>query len=77
MKDRVRRQRLQEMAQQDAVYQAWVYSYRDSADRFHAFAKQCPEEVSSFLYGYAEGGRLMMQKMLNLACEHMQFPDEE
>lgn len=72
-----RMQRLQQIAEDDKVYQVWEKSYAESSRQFYKFAKWCPKKVKRFLYSYAEGGRLMMQRMMNIACEQMVFPDEK
>ena len=75
MDERTRRQRLYQLAQQDEIYQGWESGFRECADQFYEFASTCPENVRSFLYGYADYGRMMMQRMVNLACRNMEFPD--
>ncbi len=77
MKDTIRRQRLHQLAEQDSIYLSWKSSFENTSEKFHDFAMQCPEDVRSFLYGYAVFGRMMMQRMLNLACSYMEFPDEK
>jgi len=77
MKDIIRMQRLRQIAEQDSTYQVWEKSYQNYAAKFHKIARWCPQNIRSILYGYAECGRLMMQRMTNLACSHMEFPDEK
>jgi nucleoid-associated protein YejK len=74
--DTQRLRRLYILAQEDAVYQMWKHSYEEWVEDFEAFANAQPEEIRNFLYGYADNGRIMMQRMVNLACKYMKFPDE-
>ena len=73
--DRIKR--LRQIAEEDRIYQIWEKNYEESSQKFHKFARWCPKKVRQFLYGYAEGGRLMMQRAMNIACEQMVFPDEK
>ena len=70
-------QRLRQIAEDDRIYQIWEKNYAESSQKFHKFAKWCPKKIRQFLYGYAESGRLMMQRAMNIACEQMVFPDEK
>lgn len=72
-----RHKKLRSLAEQDTVYQAWANSFADCRDAFTAFASAQPEDIRNMLYGYADCGRMMQQRLVNLACEHMHFPDEE
>ena len=67
-------QALTQLALQDEIYCVWEHSFLDSQEAFAAFAASQPEEVRNMLYAYADGGRMMLQRKLNLACEHMVFP---
>lgn len=58
------------------AYGVWANSYADCREAFLAFAAKQPVEIRNMLYGYAECGRLMQQRMVNLACENMVFPEE-
>ena len=71
-----RQAQLLELAQKDNVYQVWSQSYENCRESFYQFAVSQPEEIRNMLYGYADCGRMMMQRMVNLACEHMVFPKE-
>ena len=66
--------RLLRIAEEDASYQAWYQSWQKFAPEFAAFANSQPEEIRNILWGYAEPGRLTYQRMMNLACMHMEFP---
>ena len=77
MQNYERQERLLKIAQQDEIYQAYRQSYDECNQNFSRFVKWCPKKVRNYLCGYAESGRLMMQRMVNLACEHMEFPENE
>jgi len=74
---RQRRRKLYQIAQQDSIYQAWARSFEDCREAFTQFANAQPEDIRNILYGYADCGRMMQQKLVNLACEHMRFPEEK
>ena len=59
------------------IYQVWANSFVACQEAFAAFASTQPEDVRNMLYGYADCGRMMQQRLVNLACEQMRFPDEE
>ena len=40
---------------------------------FYGFSNAQPEDVKNFLWGYADAGRMMQQRKVNLACEYMEF----
>ena len=67
--------KLEGLAQKDKIYLMWKNCYEESAEKFHAFANGQPEDIRNFLYEFAESGRLMQQRKVNLACEHMVFID--
>lgn len=73
----LRQQELYSIAEKDMIYQTWAKSYEACREDFTRFANRQPEDVRNFLYGYAECGRLMYQRMVNLACEHMIFLEKE
>ena len=64
------------LAAKDSIYHVWESSYEDCREGFTAFANTQPEEIRNMLYGYADCGQMMMQRMVNLACDHMIFPEE-
>ena len=72
-----RQNRIYKIAQTDLSYQVWSHTFQECQDAFTNFADNQPQEIRSILYGYAGSGRMMQQRLLNLACEHMHFPDEE
>lgn len=74
MNEQEKLRKLEALATQDPAWQAWRRSYEASREEFQALADAQPEEVRNILYGYAEGGRLMYQRLVNLACTHMEFP---
>ena len=76
MTERERFDRLLKIAEQDACYMVWKNSFDDAVQEFDTYIRQCPNKKRNFLGAYAEGGRMMMQRLVNLACSNMQFPDE-
>lgn len=67
---------LTEIAQQDDIYLLWKQNHDTFAKEFEAFANIQPENIRNFLWGYAESGRLMNQRIANLATQYMVFPAE-
>ncbi len=76
MNDTERQQKLLKLAENDSIYQLWSLSYAESQAAFEEFANAQPEHIRNFLWGYAESGRLIYQRMINLACKYMVFPEE-
>lgn len=68
--------RLQELAENDEIYQVWAKSFDDCRESFALFAASQPEEIRNMLYGYADCGRMAQQRLVNLACDHMFFPEK-
>ena len=71
-----RLQQLQALAETDNIYQVWARSYEDCRESFTQFAATQPEEIRNMLYGYADCGRIAQQRLVNLACDHMVFPEK-
>ena len=74
--EKTRFAKLEKLAEEDSIYQIWHHSYLDARNAFVAFANSQPEEIRSILYAYADCGRMTLQRKLNLACQHMRFPEE-
>ena len=72
-----RQNKLLELAQQDEIYCTWEKSFENCREAFIQFAANQPEEIRNMLFGYADCGRMAQQRMVNLACEHMIFPEEK
>lgn len=69
--------KLESIAENDSIYSVWYRAHFDNKDAFSAFANSQPESIRNMLYTYAEGGRIAMQRKVNLACQYMQFPEAE
>ena len=67
---------LEKIAAEDTAFTVWKKSYEECVEKFYTYSDGQPEDVQNILCGYAEAGRLMYQRLVNLACEHMHFPDE-
>lgn len=76
MENRDKQDRLYAIAEQDSIYQVWKNSYENSIPSFKQFANTQPEEVQNVLFGYADAGRMMMQRMINIACDKMEFVED-
>ena len=66
--------RIQHIAQKDFSYNAWHRIFEESEKEFEAFANSQPEAIRTILWSYAQSSRMMNQRLLNIACEHMDFP---
>lgn len=73
MTDREKMERLYELAEQDSIYQTWKQVYEENEEAFRAYADKRSKPVRSILYSYAVAGRLMMQRLSNIACDRMEF----
>lgn len=71
-----RHSRLNELAAEDEAYCYWKGRYEEAEAFFEQFANAQPKKVQALLFAYADGGRLMMQQKVNIACEYMRFPQE-
>ena len=69
--------KLLELARQDDIYCTWEKSFEDCTEAFLRFAADQPKDIQNILYGYADCGRMAQQRLVNLACKNMVFPDEE
>lgn len=61
------------IAQQDDPYLVWHNCREEFASAFHDFVESQPEEIRNVLLGYTCAGDMMHQRLLNIACEHMDF----
>lgn len=68
-------EKLEQLAQQDEVFKVWQRSFEDCIQPFAEFANSQPEEIQNILWGYADGGRMMQQRKVNLACAYMEFQE--
>lgn len=71
-----KQKRIMQIAQEDYSYNVWLRIFEESEKDFEVFANSQPEEIRSILWSYAQGGRMMNQRLLNLACESMNFPEK-
>ena len=71
-----RQARLREVAEEDEIYIVWKKTCENNAARFERFSGFMPKRIRNILFSYADGGRLMMQRMVNIACESMEFTGE-
>ena len=62
-------------AEKDEIYRVWKKSRDYFTEAFQSFVNQQPLEVRNFLWGYAETGCMMLQRIVNIACEKMEFSD--
>ena len=77
MKFRNNEERLYAIAEQDHIYNVWKKCNEDSSPSFKAFVQEQPDEIKNVLLGYADCGRMMMQRMINIACQTMEFKEEK
>ncbi len=77
MDRRNRHAKLYALAEEDEIYLMWKKTFELCMRDFHDYAEGIPQEIRSILFGYADAGRMMMQKLVNIACEKMEFIDEE
>jgi len=73
MNSRSKGKKLYSLAAQDAIYNVWKNCYEDCNQPFQAYVNKQPEEIQNILRGYADCGRMMMQRIINIACDNMEF----
>ena len=73
MNSRNKGKKLYSLAEQDAIYNVWKNCYEDCVQPFREFVNKQPEEIQNILRGYADCGRMMMQRIINIACDNMEF----
>ena len=71
-----RMEKLYAIAQEDEVFLFWQQMYRQSEKSFEEVMKHTSKKRREIILSYAEGGRTMMQRLMNIACENMDFVDE-
>ena len=73
----VRQDRLYTLAQEDLFYRIWNRDHEKCKDAFYRFYDSQPEAVQYILNTYVECGFVAANRLVDLACEHMIFPDEK
>lgn len=73
--NRANEEQLTRIAEEDPIYKLWKQSFVECEKSFREYADAQPIEVRQILWGYAEAGRMMQQRKVNLACSNMVFPD--
>ena len=63
-----KRKRLDKLAEEDRYYRLLRKDVEDASEKFHKFASFMPRYVRNFLYGYADGQRMMLERKLSIAC---------
>lgn len=71
-----RKSRLENIGEADPSYGTWKSSMEAAEEDFEAFAGSQPEEIRNMLWCYAGGAKMMHQRLMNLVCQNMRFPDE-
>lgn len=69
--------RLNQIAESDEIYNIWKLSRQEYIKTFEEYANSQPDEIKNMLWGYAEGGMMMMQRKVYLACSRMDFISSE
>ena len=67
---------IQNIAEDDFSYNAWYRIFIESEKAFTDYANRQSEDIRTILWSYTQSGRMMNQRLLNIACEHMMFPSE-
>ena len=68
--------RLDALTAQDERYNHYRRSYGEYAMQFAKIIRWCPPKIRNILNGYADSGRLMMQRAASIALDHTEFIDE-
>jgi len=75
MEDKKRFRRLMQIAEQDANYLAFKMDYEKCGKKLEKILKWCPKQIRSLFRAYTDCGRMMNQRILNIACANMEFMD--
>ena len=76
MKPSERQRRVWSIAEKDINYDVWRDMHEQTKEPFFQYINQCPDEIKHMLSGYAASGEMMIQRILNIACELLVFPEE-
>ena len=76
-KTAARMERLNRLAQEDLFYQTWSKYAKPREDAYREFFRAQPEDIQLMLYDYVDCCRVAQQRVIELACRHMIFPEEE
>lgn len=68
-----KQKRLLALAEQDYPYTVWETCRKEFESAFYTFADSQPEEIRNMLLGYAGAGDMINQRIINIACENMDF----
>lgn len=71
-----RLEKLYAIAQEDAAFLFWQQMYQQSEKAFEEAMKHTSKKRREVILSYTEGGRTMMQRLMNIACENMDFTGE-
>lgn len=71
-----RMEKLYTIAQEDEAFLFWQQIYEQNEKAFEEAMKHTPKKRREIILSYAEGGRTMMQRLMNIACENMDFTGE-
>ena len=69
--------RLYQLAENDDIYQTWKHGFEELSVPFKLFAESQPIEIRRLLYGYTDAGRMMAQRVSNIACQYMEFIEQK
>ena len=73
----IRQKRLGNLMEQDQLYLLWMQLRERYRPDFEACVSSLPEETAAAILGYAQSAEMAQQRLLNIACEKMIFPDEK
>lgn len=65
------------LAEQDEEYMKMQAELDRLEKKFHAFARFMPQCIRNILYGYQGMTYLRDNRKLLIACEHMEFKDQD
>lgn len=68
-----RMEKLYAIAQEDEAFLFWQQMYKQSEKAFEEAMKHTSKKRREIILSYVEGGRTMMQRLMNIACENMDF----
>lgn len=70
-----RQNKIIKLAQQQHTYQIWSELQEKTKQDFDDYLRQQPPDVQSTLLSYVDSCLMVGQRLLNIACEYMDFID--
>lgn len=71
-----REKRLKDAAMEDIAYQTWYQTMTAAEAEFEQYVDHQSTEIRNMLWAYAGSAKMIHQRLMNLECLNMRFPEE-